>query len=288
MWIAIILFVCLFLYFENNLISITRIDIISYDVPAAFAGYKIVHLSDLHSKRFSKEQGILKSKIKDIKPDAIVFTGDLIDSKLEQLEPCMELMRGLVKMAPTFFVTGNHEWGSGKYADLEKQLEGNGIVVLRNTYAKIRKGTDEIDIVGIDDPVAGGRINGDSTASNIREAIKGIEDTEKFKILLAHRPESFPLYSEYGFNLVFAGHAHGGQVRLPFIGGIVAPNQGFFPQYTAGKHEWGNAVMVVSRGLGNSVFPQRVFNRPEIVVVTLLRDKCIPRQGCALEIAHRW
>ena len=94
-----------------------------------------------------------------------------------------------------------------------------------------------------------------------------------FKILLAHRPKMFPLYSEYGFDLVLSGHAHGGQVRLPFADGLIAPNQGFFPEYTSGEYKRGNCTMIVSRGLGNSIIPQRLFNHPEIVVLTLSKEK---------------
>ncbi|SFQ47653.1 metallophosphoesterase [Caldicoprobacter faecalis] len=197
-----------------------------------------------------------------------------MDSRYYDVEPGLELMKQSVKIAPTYFVTGNHEWWSGEFNALEKALNENGIHVLRNTYARITKGGDEIYIIGIDDP-ASQAIYGEAmtTEKKIIQALKRIKKFDAFKILLAHRPELFPLYSSYGFDLVLSGHAHGGQVRLPFIGGLVAPNQGLFPEYTSGEYKRGNSTMIVSRGLGNSIIPQRLFNRPEVIVLTLLRKK---------------
>jgi hypothetical protein len=136
---------------------------------------------------------------------------------------------------------------------------------------EITIGTEEIQLIGIDDPA--NRIEpatGLATAEeNIIKSLNRAEEAAAFQILLSHRPEMLSLYSEYGFDLVFSGHAHGGQFRIPFVGGLVAPNQGLLPKYTAGKHEAGDTAMIVNRGLGNSLFPFRIFNRPEIVEVTL-------------------
>lgn len=275
--VFIIIIICMvaFLYFENNFITITKINIKSDKLPENFDKYKIVQLSDLHSKRFGKSQKSLVKRIKDIEPDLIVFTGDLVDSKCYDIEASLELMQQIVKIAPTYFVTGNHEWWSGKFAALEKILKENGIYVLRNTHDKIRKDKDAICVVGIDDPASSKAIYEEERIieSEIEEAMKGIEKTGTFKILLVHRPEMFPLYSQYNFDLVLSGHAHGGQARLPFIGGLVAPNQGFFPKYTSGRYEIRNSIMIVNRGLGNSIIPQRLFNHPEIVVLTLSKGK---------------
>lgn len=261
-----------FLYCENNFITITRVNVESYKLPNVFDGYKIVHLSDLHSKEFGRDQEYLVTLLKKEKPDLIAVTGDLIDSRRYDIEPALELIKQCAQIAPTYFVTGNHEWRSDKFEVLEKLLEESGVHVLRDTYAAITKGEDKIYVVGIDDPVSKNSAYYEEvsiTEGNIIQALEGIEKSHAFKILLAHRPELFPLYSSYGFDLVLSGHAHGGQVRLPFIGGLIAPDQGLFPKYTAGKCEKEGSVMVISRGLGNSIIPQRLFNRPEVIVLTL-------------------
>ncbi|WP_242976322.1 metallophosphoesterase [Clostridium thermopalmarium] len=277
MFFIIIICICtwVFLHFENNFITITKITVKSPKLPDAFDGCKIVHLSDLHSKEFGKGQKNLVKKIEDAQPDLIVFTGDLIDSRHFDAEVSLELIRQIVKIAPTYFVTGNHERWSGNFDALEKVLKENGIHVLRNTCDRIGKDKDGIYITGIDDPVSTQAIYEETKVveNEIKQALKEIKENDVFKILLAHRPEMLPLYSEYGFDLVLSGHAHGGQVRLPFIGGLIAPNQGFFPEYTSGEYKRGNCTMIVSRGLGNSIIFQRLFNHPEIVVLTLSKGK---------------
>lgn len=179
-------------------------------------------------------------------------------------------MAELVHIAPIYYVTGNHEWRSGKFSSLERKLNHLGVRVMRNSAEEITIATDKIQIIGIDDPAHGNASYAERAIAEeaLSHSIKGL-DKEDFTILLSHRPEMFSLYSEYEFDLVFSGHAHGGQVRLPFVGGLIAPNQGFFPKYTSGKNSLENTTMIVNRGLGNSIIPLRIFNRPEIVVVTL-------------------
>ena len=260
-----------FLYFENNHIVTTQINVKSSKLPDAFDGYRIIHLSDLHNKRFGRKQEALVRKIKDARPDIIVITGDLIDSRHFDSEASLELIRQIVNSAPVYYVTGNHEMRSGQLETFVNALKETGVHVLQNAYDRISRDGDWIYIMGIDDPfVSQERFMEVGIAKReIERMVNETQENDGFKILLAHRPDMFPLYSEYGFDLIFSGHAHGGQIRLPFIGGLFAPNQGFFPRYTSGKYKLWNSVMVVSRGLGNSLFPQRLFNRPEIVVLTL-------------------
>ncbi|MCU5376007.1 metallophosphoesterase [Bacillus cereus] len=260
----------IFLYVQNNLISITEVNITSSKIPSYFKGYKILQLSDLHNKKFGDNQDVLIQKVKNINPNIIVITGDLIDSKSYDAEVSMELIRELVKEYPVYFVTGNHEKWSGKYNDLEKELKKHHITVLRNEHVTIQKGEQKINLLGIDDPefVTGNRDEGNVVKDEIIKAkIEIPPDT--YNVLLSHRPEFLAEYADEQIDLVFSGHAHGGQFRLPFIGGVVAPNQGIFPTYTAGLYETQNTSMVVSRGLGNSIIPQRIFNRPELVIVQL-------------------
>lgn len=270
--LGLVLLTC-FLYFQNNSIVTTEYNFSSDKVPQNFKGYKIVQLSDLHSKSFGNNQSDLVKKVKKVKPDLIVFTGDLIDSDRYDEKISLTLMEKLVQIAPVYYVTGNHEWWSGKFNSLEDKLKDTGVQVMRNTVEEIIIGNDKIQIIGIDDPAKVNESYAERAIAeeDIMNSIKGLEEGVNFKILLSHRPELISLYTQYEFDVVFSGHAHGGQVRIPFIGGLVAPNQGLFPEYTSGMHEVDNTTMIVNRGLGNSIIPLRVFNRPEIVVVTLKR-----------------
>jgi uncharacterized protein len=262
-----------FFYFQNNSIVTTQYNFSSDKVPQNFKGYKIVQLSDLHSKSFRNNHSGLVKKVKKVNPDIIVFTGDLIDSDRYDEKISLTLMGKLVQIAPVYYVTGNHEWWSGKFNSLEDKLKDTGVQVMRNTVEEIIIGNDKIQIIGIDDPAKVNESYAERAIAeeDITNSIKGLEEGVNFKILLSHRPELFSLYTQYEFDVVFSGHAHGGQVRIPFIGGLVAPNQGLFPEYSSGMHEVDHTTMIVNRGLGNSIIPLRVFNRPEIVVVTLKR-----------------
>lgn len=259
-----------FIWFQNNSISTSQTVVPLENLPVGFDQFKIVHLSDLHNKEFGKNQQPLIRKVNGLHPDIIVFTGDLIDSNRVGDDASLILMKELIAIAPVYYVTGNHEWWSGTFSSLEQSLSELGVQVLRNAHDTMEIGNDKINIAGIDDPAndRNGRTEVEIVEEDIGKLKEGLEE-RIFTILLAHRPELLPLYAESGFGMVFAGHAHGGQVRLPFIGGLVAPNQGFLPTYTAGKHELNHTVMMVSRGLGNSIIPLRLFNRPEIVAVTL-------------------
>lgn len=270
--LGLVLLICFF-YFQNNSIVTTQYNFSSDKVPKNFNGYKIVQLSDLHSKSFGNNQSDLVKKVKKVKPDLIVFTGDLIDSDRYDEKTSLTLMEKLVQIAPVYYVTGNHEWWSGKFNSLEDKLKDTGVQVMRNTVEEITIGNDKIQIIGIDDPAKVNEPYAERAIAeeDITNAIKGLKEGVNFKILLSHRPELFSLYTQYEFDVVFSGHAHGGQVRIPFVGGLVAPNQGLFPKYSSGMHDVDNTTMIVNRGLGNSIIPLRVFNRPEIVVVTLKR-----------------
>lgn len=259
-----------FVWFQNNSITTSQIVMRSAKLPASFDQFKIIHLSDLHNKNFGKKQQRLVMKISEIQPDIVVFTGDLIDANRPGDKASLILMKELVAIAPVYYVSGNHEWGSGTFSSLEHSLKDIGVMVLRNENVPITKGNDKIQIVGIDDPSRGkgDQLEREIAKQDIVKSIVGLEE-DGFTILLSHRPELLPLYASFDFDTVFSGHAHGGQIRLPLIGGLVAPNQGFLPTYTAGEHELDQTTMMVSRGLGNSIIPLRVFNRPEIVVVTL-------------------
>jgi predicted MPP superfamily phosphohydrolase len=268
--ILIIAFMAIFLYLQNNWVCLTQLEVASEKLPGNFEGFRIVQISDLQSKAFGREQERLSEVIGEARPDIIVITGDLVDGNHYDEKASLTLVKKAAEIAPVYFVTGNHEWWSKIFPGLESKIREAGAVILRNDSRELSIRNQSIYVTGLDDP--------ESTGSNYNEAgyIEGrlhstipLLPKDSFKLLLSHRPEEFYLYSGYGVDLAFCGHAHGGQFRLPFIGGVYAPDQGYFPKLTSGIYKDGNTSMVVSRGLGNSVIPQRLFNRPEVVLVTL-------------------
>jgi len=251
-----------FLYWGNNHLQTTRYLYENERLPLAFDNYKIVQISDLQSKVFGKEQSYLFRKIKEEAPNVIFITGDLIDRNRTDIDASMILIRKIITLAPVYFVSGNHEYQSGYYEEILFQLECVGVHILENDIATISVGGESVCVLGLAD--IRGNQNYSFVLNQLDKRTKG-----QFRILLSHRPEILHLYAEKEMDLVFAGHAHGGQIDIPFIGPIFAPNQGFFPKQTKGMHRQNNTNLVISRGLGNSRFPFRIFNRPEIVTVTL-------------------
>lgn len=252
----------IYLYWGNTKIGVTNITVTSENIPDEFNGFKIVHISDLHNAEFGGGQKDLIGKIEAQDADIIVITGDMIDSRRTDVDKAVELITGLGNKIPVYYVTGNHESRVTEYNELESKLIENGVTVLKNESVKIEKDGSFINIIGVDDPSFG------MSANDIFHTVSELK-TDGYDVLLSHRPELFETYCESGAELVLCGHAHGGQVRIPFIGGIVAPNQGLFPEYTAGSYKSGSTEMIVSRGLGNSIIPLRINNPPELVVITL-------------------
>ena len=262
-----------FSWWQNNVIEISEYEYLNAKVPEGFHGYTIVQISDLHNKDF---HGRLLNKVKAIKPDLIVITGDLIDRRNTNIEIAITTVQQLAEIAPTYYVSGNHEHLSGQYNMLKEELVQLKASILDNDYRSITRGEKTISLLGLADPAVNQREdnylwddNSYYAKTQLQALLEGQDPDSELLILLSHRPELFHIYKELELDLVFAGHAHGGQIRLPFTGGLVAPNQGLFPKYTAGIYHEDGTFMVVSRGLGNSIIPQRVFNRPELVVVIL-------------------
>lgn len=260
-----------FFRWQNNSITISEIVFKNDTIPETFKGYKILQISDLHNKEFGSKQNKILAKIEKINPDIIVVTGDLIDSNKTNINTSMELINEAINIAPIYYVSGNHEAWSGLYEDLKSKLENSGVVVLHNKKIKFFNNNDSIDIIGLADTsfIKSNLLEYDSNVETNNLLNKLTKDSTNFKILLSHRPELFDIYSSSNVDLIFSGHAHGSQFRLPFIGGLVAPDQVFFPKLTEGIHSNNNTSMIVSRGLGNSIIPLRIFNKPELIVVTL-------------------
>lgn len=264
--LLLLLLVWGFIWVNNNWIQTTEFTIESDKLPEAFDGKKIVQISDLHDAEFGDGQASLIEKVEAAEPDAIFLTGDLIDSNRYDLDTSLTLVDALVEMSEVYYVLGNHEVAVNKIDEITEALAQRGVHVLMNESMEWEIGGESVQIAGINDPLIDvHQTEEDFTRSALEEAAIG----EGFTLLLAHRPEMFSIYAEEQIDLVFAGHAHGGQIRFPGLGGLFAPGQGWFPTMTEGLFEEQSTRLVLSRGLGNSGFPVRVFNLPEIIVVTL-------------------
>lgn len=249
----------------------TYTDVAPERLPAEFDGYKIVHLSDLHGHEYGEGSEKLLGLVRGEAPDLIVVTGDLIDQE-GQLEMVPALAKGLAAIAPTYYVTGNHEWatagGTGTVKELKSLLSQCGVAVLSNRYEVIDRAGGKIALAGVDDP------NGYADQTTPEELYARIqaEAPGLFTLLLAHRNDHFGRYANAGYDFVMSGHGHGGIVRLPFAGGLLGTDRRFFPPWTSGVYTVGRSTLFVSRGLGNNTVPFkgfRIFNRPELAVVTL-------------------
>lgn len=249
---------------DSRNIDVTRFTVSG--APEAFSGFKIVQISDLHNAEFGTDNQKLIDILKSEAPDAIVITGDLIDARRTNTEIAESFARRCMEIADCYYVPGNREARlGGTYDAFESALIADGVNVLRNGSVRIRKEMDAIRIIGVDDPAFA---KASDAITNLDAALEALS-SDDFTILLAHRPELIDEYSKWGIDLVLSGHAHGGQIRLPGFGGLYAPGQGFFPRYTSGNYTMGDTEMIVSRGIGNSAFPLRVNDRPEVVIVTL-------------------
>ena len=274
--VSVLVILCLGIWtlWGNIALEVNEYEIVSDRIPEAFAGFRIAQVSDLHNKDFGEGYGQLLTLLSEINPDIIVVTGDLIDSRQTDLDVALEFAWQAGKIARAYYVSGNHEARVPEYEDLKTGLVKAGVVILENQKVQITREGESITLMGIEDPsFQEDYLFGDSE-SVARQAIENLQnESDGYTILLSHRPELFDLFVETEMDLVFSGHAHGGQFRLPFIGGLVAPNQGFFPKYDAGQFTEENTTMIVSRGVGNSIIPIRFNNRPEIVLVTLRNMK---------------
>lgn len=255
---------------DNVVIHTTYTRVKIKDLPDSFNDYRIVQVSDLHNNLYGHDQSYLLAKIKEAKPDVIVITGDLIDRNTRNVENPMAFVSKAVEIAPVFYVTGNHESGAGKkYVELIIRIKKAGAVILENKAAELTSGEEKIYIAGVADPAfAPYETDEDAVDREIKEALSQT-GRDSPVILLSHRPELIKQYSDNGIDLVLTGHAHGGQVRLPFIGPLYSPSQGLFPKYTSGLYSEGKTQMYVSRGIGNGIAPLRFNDGPELAVIIL-------------------
>ncbi len=224
--------------------------------------FKIIHITDLHGCYYGKDMSSLVNIIDDENPDIVVYSGDIFDDKHPYKNSIILIEK--ISKYPSYYVNGNHEHWSCDMKNIEKILNDNGVKILNDETT--RYGDTDIYISGIEDP---------ASDSNLHEQLESLElKGDGYNILLAHRPENVEEYIKYDFDLIFTGHAHGGQWRLPYIlNGLFAPNQGLFPKYAGGLYGFGKTNFIVSRGLAReSTIVPRFYNRPELVVVEIKKE----------------
>lgn len=305
--VVICLLIVVYLYYQTHSVVVKRYTVVVPDLPKEFEGFTILHISDLHSKYFGDKQRELLQLIAQEQFDMVALTGDLVNRHNPQMLPGLDLIKGLKarglpqddkaerkvenqrenavgekvrnevakagskkaskevpKEVPIFFVPGNHERFTG--FQMRDALLAEGVQILNNSAFRLTRNGYHIWIVGVDDPYVGfARL--DQAMAPIEVAAEA--DTAP-KILLAHAPKIFPEALAAKINLVLVGHTHGGQIRLPFIGALVAPGQGLFPKYDYGEFTEEGTAMLITGGLGESTLPIRINNRPEIVLVKLM------------------
>lgn len=279
--VVLITGMALWLHWENQSLGVTEIQVTCSDLPESFDGYRIAQISDLHNTEFGKDNERLITMLRQTRPDIIVLTGDLVDSRRTDLDVSIAFAAEAVKIAPTYYVTGNHEERLLAYWKLRVGLHSVGVTLMENRAVSLEKDGESITLIGIRDPNnlinAMDNEDDDDDIEVQNDATRLLlepltEELQGFSILLAHRPRSLDVYAECDVDLVFSGHLHGGQIRLPYIGGLATLLQGFSTGYDGGLYEKDGTQMIVSRGLGNSAFPFRINNKPEIVVATLNKE----------------
>lgn len=276
--IIIIVFLIIFilmlieLYIDASWIQTTRFEVSSDKVPASFDGYKILQLSDLHSKEFGQNNEKLLERIDASNPDIIVLTGDFVTANETDFTVFFELVDKISPKYEVYYITGNHEQamsGSSK-KEIFSYLSEKGVKFLNNEHIEIGQGEEKINLYGLcyESAYYSGRRDNIYTQEMMAKSL-GEADLSKFNLLLTHSPTNFEVYKTWGADLILSGHVHGGMIRVPFVGAIFSPDEGFMPKYSAGRYQMDDSVLVVSRGLGRGSRGFRLFNRPNLVEITL-------------------
>lgn len=267
---VVLMVLIVWIVWGNTVLELNCLTISSEGLPEVFEGYRIAHISDVHNIEMGKDNEKLLDMLREASPNIIAITGDLIDSRNTDIEIALRFMQKAVKIAPCYYVMGNHETRVSKYDELKIGMETAGVVILADTKTEISLENEKITLIGVNDPShQTDYLFGDSGTVIDNKLNELHTENDGFIVLLSHRPELFEVYADNGINLVLSGHAHGGQFRLPLVGGLVAPNQGLFPKYDAGLYTQGHTNMVVSKGIGNSIIPFRFNNNPEVILIEL-------------------
>lgn len=262
-WLLLLTLLAGFFWCEQNLIQTEVIEV--EGVPSAFDGLRIAVISDLHGKEFGEGNRVLLEKTASLKPDLIVITGDLVREQ-EEFAIVPALASGLADLAPTYYVTGNHEWAGKHVPELKEMLMDCGVTVLSNESVIFEEDGEKLVLLGADD--SNGHAD-QKTVSQLADEARVTEGEDAYLLLLSHRNNRYRTYVEAKVDLTICGHAHGGQIRLPFTDGLIGPHREFLPQYTAGLYGLPYGQMMVSRGLGDQLPAFRLFNRPHLPLIVL-------------------
>ncbi|HOM01840.1 MAG TPA: metallophosphoesterase [Acetivibrio sp.] len=273
----LVIIAALRIYFDNNFIEVSQYIITSDKIPPSFKGFKILQLSDLHSKSFGNKNNRLVKKITSENPDIIVMTGDMVNAKDNDFEVFINFAEQISRSFDVYYIVGNHEQDldEHKKAILIDKLNEIGIRVLDNEKVAISRVAESINLYGLWFNLRYYRDLRNEYAKDVffgEEQIRtilGDLDTGSYNILLTHNPIYADTYSNWGADLTLSGHIHGGMIRIPFAGGLLSPEREFFPKFVAGEYQVNGKILIVNRGLGNGNFGIRVFNPPEISVITL-------------------
>lgn len=282
-FVILIIVFLIYLKFENKNLEVTNYKIRSDKIPESFSGTSFVMLGDLHNNSFGDKNKILIREIDKINPSFIVIAGDLIVGKpREDFSAANSLLTRLSVKYPIYYGLGNHEqriklkgrYYNSRWKDYSDSLKKLNIQILDNSSFIIKKGNDEITIWGISiDPIYFKRPGPAKIEDRYLEKLIGKLDSKCYNIVIAHNPIYFKDYIKIKPDLILSGHIHGGIVRLPFLGGMISPQLKLFPKYDGGQFEENGQVMLVSRGLGTHTIKLRVFNRPELMTITLERKQ---------------
>lgn len=257
-----------FLHRQNTALKARRYVYSSPSLPPLFRGFKIRQISDYHNTAILENRVVNMTAAEG--PDIIVITGDLFDCRKTDIKAGLSLVKRLAGIAPVYYVTGNHEAKLKNPDRVKKRVAARGATVMDNSIINLYRGDESISLRGVDDPRFYAKNDYDDSNRGYfrRHVLEFMKNRDRFTVLLSHRPEFIHTYRDAGVDLALTGHAHGGQFGVPFTDmGVFVPNQGLFPRYAAGMKQLGNTTMIISRGIGNSVFPCRLCNYPEVVTV---------------------
>lgn len=268
-FLTVLLLLCVltaFLWWENCTVQTETVEIVLPALPRAFDGLRIVQVADLHARSFGEDNADLLDAVRQAQPDLICIDGDLFeeDTPLSYLR---SLCTGLTAIAPTCYVTGNHEWQAKNLRHILRSMEEWGVQVLQDEYFLIERGQERIAVAGVDDPC------GPLERKTPQALVAQIRQEADFICMLSHRNDELPMWAALGVDFVLAGHCHGGVVRLPLLGGVFGADRRLFPDYDAGLFSQAQTCLYVSRGLGYSRIPLRLFNRPHLPVLVLRREQ---------------
>lgn len=257
----------------DNRLEITHYEPKFDNLPPEFDGFRIAHISDLHSE---STPGLVE-EIAALKPDIIVITGDMIHDDFRSYEPVLALIERLLAIAPVYMISGNHDLWNTKFTDFIRRACDDGAIFCDDRMSVISRNGAQIGLFGIRDPFGK---SGEIIRKSIDRSLRTLPEFDGFKCVLFHRANQFEHIRDFGFDLVLAGHMHGGQMRIPGVGGVISPKSSLgdprskmlFPTYCSGAFRHRNTMMIVNRGIGNPMLVPRLFNRPEIGIIVLRRS----------------